>query len=1252
MRILSIRFRNLNSLAGDWTIDLNAAEYTVNGIFAITGPTGAGKSTILDAICLALFGSTPRLGKITAKSNEIMSRLSADCMAEVRFEAGGRRYTCCWRQNKARGKSNGKLQQPHHELLDEEGISLSSKTTEVENLVEQITGMDFERFTQSMMLAQGRFAAFLLAGGDKRADLLEQITGSRIYTDISTQVFQRCKEELARLNENKSGLDLVPLIPADAEAQMREELNVLELQASKLSLLTEQNQNALARMERIDALEKEQKKILDDQKAWQEEAERFQPLKRKLALARTALPLEAPFSALEATRKEQKNDLDELARLAVKLPPLQEQVLLKEKELALTITLLQNSRQEQALLGEQLKEVRRLDTERKAALQEAAKMEQRLLLAQKTLEEKKSLQAQHADALAQLQTALERTLLHKEAHQKDALLIEQLTGLRSRFEQMAQMESDLLARSNSLQERRQELAQGLENKKQLETHCLDLQFSLQNATDERDALLHSRSTLLCERSLSSWLHEKDALAATLKKIEKALELRTHREALRTENVSLREERTRLEERRHVEEKLLHQQGERAKELSRSQNILRDSIALLEKIRSFEEERRALEDDRPCPLCGSFHHPYALGNLPEPEGNKLELHKLEQEKTQLDADIQSQSMSLAGLIRDIEHCDERAKRLDSELACLALSLQENLLQLSTEPDCLELAPETVGEENLGEQLRRKQTHMEHGLEDIRKRLSDASALEKHLETSRRKVEELHLQQEKAQQEKAVLEQKLAVLASSCSDIEKNMEELHSRMEEMRDGLQLSLLAFGITAVTLDDMREALEELQARQLRYETFLKEEQRVRSEIYRMESTLEGDREACAGEERHAALCLEELLRKKEHCSALLRERQRLFEDKDADAEEKKAAERTAELEQKEALQRNAFLADSQKLREEEKRKADTEERLRKREAALEEKTSLLHGHMAEAGFCDEEAFHAALLPEKERLPLEEEERRLDARAIQIGHREKDCLKRLEEERNGLPDQNREELSVMLEKSRAELHAILEKRGSLLHSLEENEKQKGLAMEKRAAIERQEQEYRRWADLNELIGSSDGKKFRNYAQSLTFRLLIRHANQQLALLTDRYRLVPDAKDPLELDVIDRYQADEQRSSRNLSGGESFIVSLSLALGLAQIASRSVRVESVFLDEGFGTLDEDALNVALAMLSSLRQRGKTIGIISHVQDIRERIGTRIHVEPVGNGRSRLTGPGVHRNPDSLTKSRKQKEGKALTESLL
>src|SRR5690554_8020752 len=142
--------------------------------------------------------------------------------------------------------------------------------------------------------------------------------------------------------------------------------------------------------------------------------------------------------------------------------------------------------------------------------------------------------------------------------------------------------------------------------------------------------------------------------------------------------------------------------------------------------------------------------------------------------------------------------------------------------------------------------------------------------------------------------------------------------------------------------------------------------------------------------------------------------------------------------------------------------------------------------------------------------------------------------------------------------------------------------------------------------------------------------MMVGHANRQLQKMTDRYLLVRDAEQPLELNVIDNYQAGEQRSTRNLSGGESFIVSLALALGLSQMSSNNVRVDSLFLDEGFGTLDEEALDTALDTLSGLQQDGKLIGIISHVHALKERISTQIVVQPRSGGRSRISGPGCMR----------------------
>ncbi len=173
MKILQIRFKNLNSLVGEWSIDLTHAAFAADGIFAITGPTGSGKSTILDAICLALYGRTPRLNKVTKSGNEIMSRQTGDCFAEVTFETAKGRFRCHWSQRKARQKSDGELQAPKHEITDADtGRVLEEKIKGVAEQIEAETGMDFDRFTRSMLLAQGDFAKFLQAAVDERAPIL------------------------------------------------------------------------------------------------------------------------------------------------------------------------------------------------------------------------------------------------------------------------------------------------------------------------------------------------------------------------------------------------------------------------------------------------------------------------------------------------------------------------------------------------------------------------------------------------------------------------------------------------------------------------------------------------------------------------------------------------------------------------------------------------------------------------------------------------------------------------------------------------------------------------------------------------------------------------------------------------------------------------------------------------------------------------------------------------------------------------
>ena len=205
-----------------------------------------------------------------------------------------------------------------------------------------------------------------------------------------------------------------------------------------------------------------------------------------------------------------------------------------------------------------------------------------------------------------------------------------------------------------------------------------------------------------------------------------------------------------------------------------------------------------------------------------------------------------------------------------------------------------------------------------------------------------------------------------------------------------------------------------------------------------------------------------------------------------------------------------------------------------------------------------------------------------------------------------------------------AERQAAIEAATSARMRVMQDDERRVAAESSLRAIEQQQLLEQRWGKLSELIGSSDGKKFRNYAQQFTLDVLLGYANAHLAQLARRYRLERvsyQGMPSLALMVRDQDMGGEVRSVNSLSGGESFLVSLALALGLASLSSNRVRVESLFIDEGFGSLDSETLGVAMDALDALQSLGRKVGVISHVQEMTERIATKVLVRPAGGGSS-------------------------------
>ena len=239
---------------------------------------------------------------------------------------------------------------------------------------------------------------------------------------------------------------------------------------------------------------------------------------------------------------------------------------------------------------------------------------------------------------------------------------------------------------------------------------------------------------------------------------------------------------------------------------------------------------------------------------------------------------------------------------------------------------------------------------------------------------------------------------------------------------------------------------------------------------------------------------------------------------------------------------------------------------------------------------------------------------------------KENDCQNELAQHLQQIPrTATKEELETeigSLDRQQAEVSQHI---GAMNSDLEKNAAEKARVADLLEQVQAQHKETLRWQELSTLIGSAEGDKFARFAQSISLERLLSLANAHLSKLSDRYRLCRCAEqgEELKLLVEDRHMANSRRDSRTLSGGESFLVSLGLALGLADMASQNTRIDSLFIDEGFGSLDEASLDDAISSLESLQARGKTIGVISHVEMLKDRIQTQVQVHKQGSGVSRI-----------------------------
>ncbi|MBW2558305.1 MAG: AAA family ATPase [Deltaproteobacteria bacterium] len=1219
MRILGVRFKNLNSLKGEWNIDFTHPEYLSDGIFAITGPTGSGKTTIMDAVCLGLYGRTPRLDKVTKSSNEIMSRQTGECFSEVTFETQKGRYRSHWSQHRARKKPEGELQQAKHEVSDaESGSVLESRILQVAGFMEEATGMDFERFTRSMLLAQGGFAAFLQAPPDARAPILEQITGTEIYTLISMKVHERRNQERDKLDLLMAELNGIQVLSADEERDLRSSLKEKQLNEDELGNRLEGLRKASTWLETIASLENgilELDKLDED---FEKRRAVFEPEGLRLEKSRRALGLEGDYRGVVAVRDLQENEIKELQSTLAALP-------LKDKACADALTIkktteavMGEAREQQQSEAEVIKKVRDLDT--------------RLGEQKKQIEEKvtsiSSVEKQVVDHTSSINTALQTLQrsqdglkavhVYETEHACDVALLTNLAAISNVFASLHTLEDRGVKIRESLGAAARENESAIDRHKQIEVDHEKSRKEFEKQQGGFTVLTDKAASLLKGHEISWWhqkhntLKERESLLKqTFEIIERMINTTSLLDNLKTSlgHLHAGNEKSSDAIKTCTDKKAL---------MEGTVETIETQVTLLNRIRDLEEERKRLEDGKACPLCGSNDHPYARGNIPELSKAEKKLKDARAELKQVSDKLGKLESEQVKMLAEIQHGEKGRDEKKDVLEADDKQCTDNMLKLNIKA-APEERPGKVSDEIAGAQAK---------IAEVSGIIIAAEEMNKKEKAARENLEMLRTQLEDSDK---ALQNAGHTVDTTGREHERMIKEEAALRKEVENARALALKdvePFGVSQTPSAMLDSILKDLSVRKDTWQTKQGEKTDLEKKIHDLEAGIDKDKALLEKLENDLKVSRGEREKLAQEHASLSTSRRELYGAKNADQEEKRLLDVVTHATDAFEKAREEHAQMEKALSSLKEKRDDLEKKTRKRAIGLLQAEKNLTDRLNNAGFEDECSYLSACLNEEERERLTQQEKDLIREKTQLDTSRKDKATALAtEHEKHLTDQPLESIKAGVSTIDSDLKRITMEVGGMIKSLSENEKLHKEQQERMEKIGAQNTECVRWNDLHQLIGSADGKKLRNFAQGLTFEMMTAHANRQLGKMTDRYLLIRDELQPLELNVIDNYQAGEIRSTKNLSGGESFIVSLALALGLSQMASRKVRVDTLFLDEGFGTLDEEALETALETLGGLQQEGKLIGVISHVTALKERISTQIQVIPETGGRSSLSGPG-------------------------
>ena len=1219
MQILKLSFENINSLKGAWTIDFQAPDFR-SGIFAIVGPTGSGKTTILDAICLALYGHTPRIGSITQNANEVMNRDCDSCRSSLEFQTLSGRYRATWSQKKQKNfDKTGKYGQVVSTMEKfEDGcwipITDGSKVTSKKQEVQKIIGLSFDQFKRSVMLSQGDFAAFLKSKPNERAQTLEQITGTQIYSLLSTKVYDLAEEQKKLFEDKQREVELSPVLD-DAvvltkQEQLKgitEEAKVLETQISKI----EKESRWISETAELRNQFLRVKAELERLKENRNEFFRKENVVRLAEHAQNILPI---FNTLIDKQSLREDSIKEKSAAENELVNATKS--LKEKDFNFKAA-------EEALNNENLQKPKKLalfsqieflDAEISPLIKSSRlAQEEKIKLENETSDCKDHLNKAKED-IRKLEEDREKRDLERKEDIKGAFLYQRKDELRDckiTAETLSAALADAEGKADKASETvksQEKEAEALRIRKEKIASVIEADKVLLKEAEKRLSEILDGKTLdeLTQEQLS--FSEQIPLLEAVKSALKAV-CDQKEEIVRQEDVMQRDsaELDNWSSKKEGYEKEIQSLTSRQEELE-----------ALVQIDELTKVRAELKEGEPCPVCGSLEHPFAANLPPEVATAKERLAVVKEESTDLQKNQKEADRKIDVLKDRILVSEKRLKELRKNL-----DLAEEELTLKC--GRAGLTRDGVTEEAAAVLITKKESL----LIDIKKRIAKARDAESKAAAAKEKIagttEELHRAEMVFSNAQTKFESAKSLLAQAQTGREKARTELEQFWRK-------TAKEYG-SVITDGELfahnPELFKRWIAKAAKYEELLESCREIENSLAIKKGTLPGLVESVERLEKSSREKSDQAAELQTELKTKQLQRDKLFGTKLVEIERKayerllsQLAEAKDQAYENLSKARSVQAAAEQRLKTAEQRSAEAEKNL------LSAKTEWTDALKKEK-FESEEDWRRARLDSEAINALHKEITDYKAQSRSAADRFSEADKKLaEKESQKLTDKSLEVLEAEKREASAEKEKLLEQKGELQKELKTDEE----ARIKRAGIEDELKKLKHqvavWDRLNTLVGSSSGDKYRRYVQSLVLLTLLKNANVELTKLHSRYRLVKGGGD-MEIKVIDSDLADQERPTDNLSGGETFIVSLALALGLAQMASNNVRIDSLFLDEGFGTLDDDSLEKALNALSSLNAQGKTVGLISHVDQIKERIPSKIVVKRSAQpGVSRLEGAGV------------------------